>query len=96
MAVLLITYDLNRNPTRKYDYEEFHNIIESYPGKQLTDSSCVIITEKSQEDLCQKLQPCVDEDDLFYVVTIHNMPSCNRPSDKAYWLSQNFPQNHPN
>ena len=68
MAILLVAYDLHKK--KESEYQDFHNIIEKNPFTKLSESSYAIETQETPVAVYEKLRPCVDDADKFYIVTL--------------------------
>lgn len=79
MTAFLITYDLN---TPGQEYEPLYEAIRAL-GKwwHYLDSTWIVISNKTAEEIYQKLKPCFDEGDFFFVVAISG-------ADRQGWLKQ--------
>lgn len=85
MAVLLITYDLNR-PGQ--DYADVHTIIKSYAYVKLSESSYAIETSATPSVIFQRLKPYLDSNDTLYVITLTRPWDGRGPKEVNDWLSQ--------
>ena len=67
MAILLVTYDLNK-PGQ--DYKDFIEAFKKYEWARLSESSYAIETTKSPETIYNELVPHIDKDDRVYIITL--------------------------
>lgn len=88
MAVLLVTYDLNKEGTSKTDYNEFYKVRDTYDYLKLSESSYALYTNDTPQTVWQKLQPHTDKNDT--VLVIHLRPSYSGQGSQAQvdWLAQ--------
>lgn len=88
MAVLLVTYDLNKEGTSKADYNEFYKVRDTYDYLKLSESSYALYTNDTPQAVWQKLQPHTDKDDT--VLVIHLRPSYSGQGSQVQvdWLAQ--------
>ena len=71
MAVLLITYDLNREGGRRPPIvEAIQKIGTSY--RQLSESSYAVETGKSPASVYDELDHLIDANDRLYIITLRN------------------------
>lgn len=70
MAILLVTYDLNKEGKSKVDYNKFYKIRDSYDHVRLSESSYAFNTSESPIDLYNKLKPVIDSDDDILIITL--------------------------
>ncbi len=88
MAVLLITYDLNR-PGK--DYPDLLKAIKEYTWAKLSESSYAISTSKSASDVFNQLKPFVDKNDNIYVINLKRPYAGFGPKEVNDWLEQHLP-----
>lgn len=87
MAILLVTYDLNK-PGQ--DYSDFLEKVRTYPYAKLSESSYAIQTSKSPKEIYNELAPNLDENDRIYILTL-SMPYIGYgPNDVNEWLDGSF------
>ena len=67
MAVLLVTYDLNK-PGQ--DYSDLLKAIKSYTWARLSESSYAIVTDKTPTTISGELKPFLDASDYIYIVNL--------------------------
>jgi hypothetical protein len=67
MAVLLVTYDLNK---AGQDYAGFYSVIKSFPYAKLSESSYAIQTDLTPEAIFNQLTPHRDQNDYVYIITL--------------------------
>jgi hypothetical protein len=88
MAVLLITYDLNREGSSRSDYTEILKQIKKTAWARLSESSYAIETSETPEQVFNRLQPHLDPNDYLTVITL-NRPWYGRQSQTVLdWLKQ--------
>ena len=88
MAVLLVTYDLNR-PGK--DYPDLLKTIKEYSWSKISESSYAINTTKSPIDVFNQLKPFVDKNDNLYVINLKRPYTGFGPKEVNEWLEQNLP-----
>lgn len=92
MAVLLVTYDLNKEGKSKSDYKKFYEIRDSYDHVKLSESSYAFKTDESPSTLYNKLKvPVIDENDHIYVITLKRPYMGYGPPATNAWLEKNLP-----
>lgn len=90
MPILLLTYDLNREKSKK-DYEGFYKVIRQRPWARLSDSTYALETYASPGHIYSQLQPYIDEDDSVFVVKL-SAPWAGRGEDAVVrWLRGRIP-----
>jgi CRISPR/Cas system-associated endoribonuclease Cas2 len=82
MAVLLVTYDLNKEAHRPKILEE----IRKGSWQKLSESSYVIETDENPEQVYVRLQRCIDSNDIIYVITLKRPYWGWGPEDVNEWL----------
>lgn len=89
MAVLLITYDLNR-PGQ--NYTDLLDKIKSYGSwARLSESSYAVATQNTPQTVYSQLSPHLDNSDTLYIVTLKRPYSGQGPQDVNNWLEANLP-----
>ena len=88
MAVLLVTYDLNR-PGK--DYPDLLKTIKEYSWAKISESSYAINTTKSPIDVFNQLKPFVDKNDNLYIINLKRPYTGFGPKEVNEWLEQNLP-----
>ncbi|WP_324007415.1 hypothetical protein [Aeromonas dhakensis] len=88
MAVLLVTYDLNK-PGK--DYNDLLKIIKSYAWARLSESSYAIKTDQSPQQVFDKLKPFLDQNDNLYVINLKKPYAGFGPKDVNEWLDNSLP-----
>lgn len=88
MAVLLITYDLQK-PGQSYD--ELLEYIKQHAWARLSESSYAIRTSATPSTVCAKVRQYVDTNDTVYVITLNRPYSGFGPNDVNSWLDENLP-----
>ena len=88
MAVLLITYDLNR-PGQ--NYQSVLNYIKSHGAwARLSESSYAVRTDASPDSVRDAIRGYMDSSDNVYVITLKRPYSGFGPSDVNKWLDDNL------
>ncbi|BCK62648.1 hypothetical protein KAM338_42920 [Aeromonas caviae] len=88
MAVLLVTYDLNK-PGK--DYNDLLKTIKSYAWARLSESSYAIKTDQSPQQVFDKLKPFLDQNDNLYVINLKKPYAGFGPKDVNEWLDNSLP-----
>lgn len=70
MAVLLVTYDLNKEGKSKVDYNEFYKLRNVYAYARLSESSYAFETNETPDQLFAKLRKVIDPNDHIYIITL--------------------------
>lgn len=91
MAVLLVTYDLNKEGKSKVDYNEFYKIRDKYDHVKLSESSYAFNTQESPTVLYNKLKPLIDPNDHIYIITLKQPYWGFGPKTVNEWLTKNLP-----
>lgn len=87
MAVLLITYDLQK-PGQ--DYSELLSKIKSYTWVRLSESSYAIRTDSTPSTVFDYLKPYLDSNDNLYVITLKQPYAGYGPKEVNSWLNNNL------
>lgn len=88
MAVLLITYDLNREAKRPNIVKD----IKAYGSwAKLSESSYAIKTDKSASTVYAELEEHIDGNDQLYVINLRKPWMGFGPKDVNDWLDDNLP-----
>jgi hypothetical protein len=87
MALLLVTYDLNK-PGK--DYSGFHDTIKIYPHTKLSESSYVIDTYETPSTLFNQLRLRIDEKDHLYIMTLIRPWQGSGPEEVSIWLEEHL------
>lgn len=87
MAVLLITYDLNREVRRP----PIVQAIKEKGGVKLSESSYAISTTSTPEQVYNWLKPMLDENDHIYVINLRKPYWGFGPKATNDWLDRNLP-----
>lgn len=87
MAVLLVTYDLNK-PGK--DYSDLLKTIKSYSWARLSESSYAISTDSTPQTIYGQLEPYLDSNDTLYVITLKKPYAGVGPKDVNNWLASNL------
>lgn len=88
MAVLLITYDLNK-PGK--DYDDLLKVIKNYPWARLSESSYAIKTDLTPQLLFDKVKPYIDNNDNLYIINLKRPYAGFGPKGVNEWLEKNLP-----
>ncbi len=88
MAVLLVTYDLNK-PGQ--DYSDFYKVIKSYTWARLSESSYAIATSKATKTVYEELAPHIGRGDQLFVIGLENNWHGFGPRDVYDWLKEHLP-----
>lgn len=91
MAVLLVTYDLNKEGKSKVDYNKFYEIRDTYPYAKLSESSYALLTNESPLDLFNKLKPLIDANDHIYIINLKRPYMGYGPQSVNDWLTNHLP-----
>jgi hypothetical protein len=91
MAVLLITYDLNKG-AGTFDYDNFYKIRDSYDHAKLSEFSYALKTDEAADAVKAKLKAVMDPNDYLYVVTLKHPYSGYGPKAANEWLAKNLPR----
>lgn len=83
MAVLLVTYDLNREIVRPNITKR---IKDSYSWAKLSESSYAIATDATPEQVYAHLRPMIDQNDHIYVITLKRPYIGFGPKEVNAWL----------
>lgn len=83
MAILLITYDLNK---QGQDYAEFYALRNKYPYARLSESSYAIQTEETPRQIFDKFSAAIDQNDYLFVVTLRRPYWGFGPEKVIDWL----------
>ena len=85
MAVLLVTYDLNK---QGQNYSKFLEVVKSYAWVRLSESSYAIETSKSPDMVYRELKPFADENDSFLIIGLKNPHQGWIEKSVHDWLNQ--------
>lgn len=83
MAILLVTYDLNK-PGQ--NYPDLLPAIKAYPFAMLSESSYAIETTKSPESVFKALSALLDANDTLFVLTLSSPYAGRGPELVVDWL----------
>ena len=64
----IITYDLKH--ADRDDYQMLYDLFDELNGIQLTESTYVINTELSQQEIIKKIKKVIYEDDTVYYISV--------------------------
>ena len=90
MAVLLITYDLNKENSYKGNYTNFYKIRDSYPHVKLSESSYAIRTFETPDAIFTKLKTSIDKDDALFIVSLSKPYAGYGLCTTIGWLNSNM------
>ena len=90
MAVLLLTYDLNKEGNSKVDYKEFYKIRNTYAYARLSESSYALYTSETPQMVFTKLRPHMDANDHVYVINLKRPYTGFGPQEVNDWLEKNL------
>ena len=86
MAILLVTYDLNKEPDSD-GYKEILKIIkEGGSWARLSESSYAIETNSTPFQVYNKLKPHLDNNDKLVVITLHKPYYGQHDTKVIEWL----------
>jgi hypothetical protein len=88
MAVLLVTYDLNK-PGK--DYNDLLKTVKNYPWARLSESSYAIKTEQAPHQVFDKLKPFLDQNDNLYIINLKRPYAGFGHKEVNDWLESNLP-----
>lgn len=88
MAVLLITYDLNREAVRPPIVQKIKEIGNSWA--KLSESSYAISYSGTPEQVYRILKPLTDDNDTIYIITLKKPWTGYGPKDVNDWLENNL------
>ncbi len=83
MSVLSINYDLK---TPGKDYGKLYDEIKSYTWCKILESSWLIDTSKTPQDVRDHLNSHVDSNDEIFVVRLHQHWGTNFTDSSTEWL----------
>jgi len=90
MAVLLVTYDLNKEGSSKVDYNKFYKLRDSMDCVKLSESSYAFNTTDTPLQLRDKLRNAIDPNDHIYVITLKMPFDGWGPIPTNEWLNKNL------
>jgi hypothetical protein len=90
MAVLLITYDLNRERTGG-DREGLLKYIKSHNWARLSESSYAVVSNLSPQSVTDEARKFLDLDDNIYVLNLKRPYWGWGPQEVNEWLQGNLP-----
>ena len=88
MAIRLITYDLNKERSKKFDYDGFYKFIKNHAWARLSESSYAIETNASPSAIFSQLQSYVDENDHVLVMTLTSPFYGQHKQEVLDWLQE--------
>ena len=86
MAILLVTYDLNREGQRPNIVDAVKNVGTSWA--RLSESSYAIETIKTPEQVYAELSKLIDDNDYLFVITLKRPYFGYGPKDVIDWLDK--------
>ncbi|MBG9616690.1 hypothetical protein [Bacillus cereus] len=88
MAVYVISYKLNA----PIQYSTlFHKTIQSYEGWMFHQESTVLVcTKDSSQQIYKKLKPCIAEEDTLLIVKVRNDMQGWLPPESWSWIQHAF------
>lgn len=88
MAVYNITYDLNNEISRR-DHTSIRKAIQGFPSwRKICDSSYLVDTDMSAEEVFAILSPYVDHDDNVMVLPIYRPYAGRNHSEVLQWMEE--------
>ena len=91
MAVLLVTYDLNREAGSKVDYNKFYKVRDTYDYVRLSESSYAFNTTESTDTVKAKIQGAFDANDYVWIIPLKRPYSGYGLKTTIAWLDKNLP-----
>ena len=67
MAVLLLTYDLNK---KDRDYNKLYELRDKYARARLSESSYALDTTETPSQVYEKFRTVLDENDYLYIIPL--------------------------
>jgi hypothetical protein len=89
MAVLIVTYDLNRERTGS-DREGLLKYIKSHSWARLSESSYAIATDKDSATVVGEARAYLDQNDNIYVINLKKPYSGWGPKEVNDWLESSL------
>ena len=92
MAVLLITYDLNKG-CGLYDGQNYPGvlkIIKEYQNTRLSESSYAIDTPKTPTEIFNEIKPAIDKNDNLYIIVLGSSRMGFANDDVRNWLKDHL------
>lgn len=86
MAVLLITYDLNKETTRPPIVKKIKDTYDNWA--QLSESSYAVETNSSPSDVHNTLKPLIDSNDQIYIIALKAPYAGFGPEKVNKWLDE--------
>jgi CRISPR-associated endonuclease Cas2 len=91
MAVLLVTYDLNKEGKSKVDYNKFYKLRNSYNYARLSESSYALQTDESPDTVFNKMRAVIDENDFIYIINLKRPYTGFGLEEVNNWLANYLP-----
>lgn len=88
MAVLLITYDLNKEKKARDGYAGLLAAIKKFAWARLSESSYAIETTSSPSEIFELFKPHLDSDDYLTVITLNRPWWGHNSKAVSDWLLQ--------
>lgn len=89
MACYLITYDLNKETKRPPIVERIKQISHSWA--KLSESSYAINHPGTPNDIYQRLEPLIDDNDQLLIIPMHQPYQGFHAKEVHEWLRTNLP-----
>lgn len=88
MAVLIVSYDLNKEPSSE-DYKSIISVIKSEKNwARLSESCYAMSTSQSPKNVYDQLKPFLDDGDKLLVFTANEPYFGQHSKDVIDWLSK--------
>lgn len=91
MAVLLFTYDLNKERQKKGDYDGLYEVRNSYDYVKLSESSYALHTTNSPEFVYNQVKRYLDSNDTLYVINLRHPIAGQGEEAVNAWLQSRIP-----
>ena len=87
--LILVTYDLNHHE-KWNDYKKLKDAINTYlNNKKILYSVYIVKTNDTAQQVCDKLLPCIDENDRLFCTEIKSSTSQGRLSSELWkWIQE--------
>ena len=89
--ILLITYDLNKEPDSD-DYKGFMAYIKSFDWARLSESCYAVSTSLTPTQVYAALKPFTDANDYLIVISLRTPYSGVNKKEVIDWLAKFLPQ----
>lgn len=87
MSVLLVTYDLDKEPNSD-DYKKILKIIKEYAWARLSESSYAIETNSSPKQIYSRIEPHLDQGDHILIITLKKPYYGYHSKEVIKWLDK--------